>query len=229
MSLSTNQLSVLLNTIDFFDYTKLYEPVLHSTITYHQHPHQFRINRFDENTVLLHYKQWSHSKYWLPIPNISFQTTAQPMATSTTEEVLEVSTSLPSSPTQSPQKKKKRKMTRWTTTIGQRLFISQQRATSAEAKQTVATPIPDIPEAELYSSDTETGVFQPETPCINSVPGISWISESPDLTNVAHIAFTECTVLANFDLAEKIIQDVQKTFAAIMPEFFYVGGHATLE
>ena len=142
------------------------------------------------------------------------------MTTSTTEEVLEVSTSLPSSPTQSPQKKKRRKMTRWTTTIGQRLFISQQRATSAEAKQTVATPIPDIPEAELYSSDTETGVFQPETPCMNSVPGISWISESPDLTNVAHIAFTECTVLANFDLAEKIIQDVQKKFAAIMPEFF---------
>ena len=92
------------NAIDIFDYTKLYEPVIDSTIAYHQHPHQFRIKRFDENTVLLHYKQWSHSKFWLPMPaNISSQMAAQP--TCTTKEVLNLPSSLHSSPTKSPKKK----------------------------------------------------------------------------------------------------------------------------
>ena len=40
------------NAIDIFDYTKLYEPVIDSTIAYHQHPHQFCIKRFDENTAV---------------------------------------------------------------------------------------------------------------------------------------------------------------------------------
>ena len=52
------------------------------------------------------------------------------------------------------------------------------------------------------------------------MPGICWISKSPDLSNVAHITFKECTVLSNFDLAEKTIQDIQKKNAAVMPEFF---------
>ena len=204
------------NAIDIFDYTKLYEPVIDSTIAYHQHPHQFRIKRFDENTVLLHYKQWSHSKFWLPMPaNISSQMAAQP--TCTTKEVLNLPSSLPSSPTKSPKKKKQRKMTRWTTTCGQRLFITQERAIG---KQTAAAHIPDIPEVELYNSDSEGGVFDAQSPDFNSMPGICWISKSPDLSNVAHITFKECTVLSNFDLAEKTIQDIQKKFAAVMPEFF---------
>ena len=45
-----------LNGREIIDYKKLYDPVIDSSIGYHQQPHQFRIQRFDDKTVLLHYK-----------------------------------------------------------------------------------------------------------------------------------------------------------------------------
>ena len=53
-----------------------------------------------------------------------------------------------------------------------------------------------------------------------SMPGILWIAKCPDLTCVLHLQFEMCTVIHNFELAHKIYCDIQKKFAAIMPEHF---------
>ena len=45
-----------------FDYTKQYEPVIDSTIAYYQHPYQFRIKHFDENTAQLCYFTTSNGR-----------------------------------------------------------------------------------------------------------------------------------------------------------------------
>ena len=75
------------------------------------------LKHFDENAVLLHYKQWSHNQFWLPMPtNISSQMVTQPQYT--IKEILNLPSSYPSSPKQSP-KKKKQYMTCWTSTCGQ--------------------------------------------------------------------------------------------------------------
>ena len=54
-----------LNGREIIDCKKLYDPLMDSSIGYHQQPQQFRIQRFDDKTVLLH-KQCSHSRFWLP-------------------------------------------------------------------------------------------------------------------------------------------------------------------
>ena len=71
-----------LNACDIFDYKELYSPLVDKTIAYHpgQQPHQFHIKHYDASTVhvLLHYKRWSHSRFWLPmskhVDNSSFPT-----------------------------------------------------------------------------------------------------------------------------------------------------------
>ena len=73
-----------LNACDIFDYKELYGPLVDKTIAYHQQPHQFCNKHYDASTVLLHYKQWSHSRFWLPmskyVDNSSFPT-PRPMDT----------------------------------------------------------------------------------------------------------------------------------------------------
>ena len=57
---------------DIFDYTAFYEHKIDKNISHHQIPHQFRIKTFkttnEEETelVLVHYKNWAESTYWLP-------------------------------------------------------------------------------------------------------------------------------------------------------------------
>jgi hypothetical protein len=57
---------------DVYDYTTFYKKVIDKHISYHQMPHQFRIKTFKTTTaecsevVLVHYKNWAESKYWLP-------------------------------------------------------------------------------------------------------------------------------------------------------------------
>ena len=57
---------------DIFDYTAFYKHKIDKNISHHQIPHQFRIKTFkttnEEETelVLVHYKNWAESTYWLP-------------------------------------------------------------------------------------------------------------------------------------------------------------------
>ena len=112
-------------------------------------------------------------------------------------------------------------MTCWTTTAGQRLFQARTTATLSLSVLAGSNAIPDIEETQNYHSDTETGVFNKDVaPDLTSMPGILWIEDSPDLNCVPHVQIEMCTVIQKFELAQKIYCDIQKKFAAIMPEHF---------
>ena len=53
-----------------FDNDTLYNLVLNPDLRGYQEPHQFRIKIFhtctNRETSLLHYKNWAHTKKWLP-------------------------------------------------------------------------------------------------------------------------------------------------------------------
>ena len=124
----------------------------------------------------------------------------------------------PQSATTSPEKKKPRIMTRWTTTSGQRsckarLALSLDNSTPPSCDQDQCDfSIKDNSEnlEKAYSSDREDGVFEPHVPVETHIPGIEWISTSPNLLSVQHIHFTECTVIQNHALAAKILSDIEK-------------------
>ena len=65
-------LIIPLAATDVYDYTAFYKKVIDKHISYHQMPHQFRIKTFKTSNaecrevVLVHYKNWAESKYWLP-------------------------------------------------------------------------------------------------------------------------------------------------------------------
>ena len=112
-------------------------------------------------------------------------------------------------------------MTHWTTTAGQRLFQARTTATLSLLVPAEFNAISDIEETQKYHSDTETGVFNKDVaPDLTSMPGILWIDDSPDLNCVPHVQIEMCTVIQNFELAQKIYCDIQKKFTAIMPEHF---------
>ena len=103
-------------------------PLIDKTISYHQEPHQFRVKRFDVETVLLHYKQWCHSKHWLPLAPEKIK------VPSNAEHINLGAETEPQSATTSPEKKKPRRMTRWITTSVQhsckaRLALSLDNST----------------------------------------------------------------------------------------------------
>ena len=65
---------VSLAATDIFDYIAFYKKIIDKNISYHQMPHQFRIKCFKMSSsnpdrtdvVLVHYKNWSESKFWHP-------------------------------------------------------------------------------------------------------------------------------------------------------------------
>ena len=125
---------LFINAVDIFDYKALYTPLIDKKISYHQEPHQFRIKRFDVDTVLLHYKQWCQSKHWLPLAPEKIK------VPSNAEHINLDDDTEPQSATTSPEKKKPRRMTRWTTTSGQlsckaRLALSLDNSTPPSSDQ----------------------------------------------------------------------------------------------
>ena len=213
---------VFINAVDVFDYKSLYTPLIDKNIAYHQEPHQFRIKRFDSDTVLLHYKQWCQSKHWLPMDTEKLNVTFN------AEHLHDDAGTEPRSATTSPEKKKPRTMTRWTTTSGQRvhkarLALSLGDSTlSCSDHDPVDSSINDISEnlSQAYCSDREDGVFEPETNVETYIPGIEWISISPNLSSVQHMHFTECTIIQNHALAANFFSDIENKFALVLPEFF---------
>ena len=86
----------------------------------------------------------------------------------------------------------------------------------------VDSSINDISEnlSQAYCSDREDGVFEPETNVETYIPGIEWISISPNLSSDQHMHFTECTIIQNHALAAKFFSDIENKFALVLPEFF---------
>ena len=182
---------------DVFDYDTLYKQVLDPDLCGYQEPHQFRIKNFhtctNRETSLLHYKNWAHTKEWLPpsvVPERS--PTLLENAKSPTDENC-----------------KPRKMSRGILTKAQRINKAVSHAT-----QTVHTshPVEDVPENNPYHSDHEAEVFQNG----RQVPvcqGIQWISNSPSLQNAPLVQFDEHDCQQNIKKTEKIMSDILTKFA----------------
>ena len=67
---------IVLDPSKMFDFNKLYMSSIGEQISYHQEPHQYRIKQFNPATrkpecVLVHYKNWVESRFWLPSINSS--------------------------------------------------------------------------------------------------------------------------------------------------------------
>ena len=207
-----------INATDIHDFKELYAPFIDKRRAYHPQPHQFRIKRFNKTTVLLHYKQWCHSKHWLPIQSIERVDSESDI---TGSSVSANSTVL------YPQKKKQRKMTRWTTTAGQRICKARLVSSPLDSMlpNSSSSSISSDAQVEVIFDDSgkEDGVFDmsdSDNADPNTLEGILWISNSPDLSAVRRISFKQCTVIENQSLAGKIFSDIQNKFARVLPEFF---------
>ena len=67
---------IVLDPSKMFDFNELYLSSIDEQISYHQEPHQYRIKQFNPATqkpecVLVHYKNWVESRFWLPSINSS--------------------------------------------------------------------------------------------------------------------------------------------------------------
>ena len=112
-------------------------------------------------------------------------------------------------------------MQRWTTTVGQHLFEARNECNET-VPSVLAPAYYDVAEAATDCSEVEDGVFEvDEHPHPEHLQGIEWIYESPCLQSIAHIQFSPCTVISNHALADKICEQIQNTFAQVMPEHFY--------
>jgi len=104
---------VVLNPRQIFDYKKLYSFVIDPNIKHHQEPHQFVMKNIS-GSVLLRYKFWANSSFWLPMA------TKVPQISSTADITLNQEAPTDRSHTEETSFSKRRKMVRGQLTHGQR-------------------------------------------------------------------------------------------------------------
>lgn len=191
--------TICLSALDILDYSTFYFGYLDKNLHHYQEPHQFRIKAYVDmhgtTVVLVNYKSWCCSAYWLP----------KDTNTSTTPSNL--STSPPGS-----SEMKKRKKTTGQLTLGQKMAMERAK----QFKPNIVTTMPsDIAENLAYATDAEGGVFEDDdvsTERSSNFVGIKWLTETPDLKKCQHITFSEVQVQSALKKCEKVISSLQSNF-----------------
>ena len=202
------------------NYSLWYEQFIDSSISYHQEPHQFRIKTFNlpandtctKTIVLLHYKMWSESKYWLPMQH-----------SVENDDVVHTHTD------QDPPVKK-RTMSRFQITKGQRSAhlktLIQQKALAADFL--VQCDNNDIPENQRFHDNAESGVLensasfetQLELTTHHNLKGILWISDSPSLESARLCMFDAESIQKNLQKAHSVLETIQTKFCTSYRNIF---------
>ena len=197
---------IFLQARNMFDFKTLYTAAVDKSISYHQEPHQFRIKQhFSEDkqkcTVLVHYKNWCHSSYWLPMAKKSM-----PSYTATTNLNKD----------QSEQDAKRRKMDRGYVPVAQRslkpqLAITSSTATANDEFEVEVSPNLNAPPT---ANNCDDNFYQ------TGLSGISWLLQTPCLNNIPFISFDLSTIQQTHAWFAAVVSDIQKRFKLKYSELF---------
>ena len=203
---------VLLHPKQIFDYKKLYAAVLDPKIKHHQEPHQFVIKEIS-GVVLLRYKFWASSAFWLPMATKVFQFSNANVAMPSTSVGPDVS--LPISHSDTTNASKRRKMERGQLTHGQRAAKARSSPiTPDQCKATVDTTEDNLAwipfEQNAHTIDEAIAAEQTLQP--HPTPGIRWISASPNLNNAPYVTFSQEQHQLFSSNAQKIYDAILRTF-----------------
>jgi hypothetical protein len=180
---------------EIFDYTAFYKNVIDKSISYHQLPHQFRIKTFtatnELEVVLVHYKNWAESTYWLP----------------RNEESTNQGAAKPSC---------KGQLTR-----GQRADKIRANAIHMFNDAPSSQDIPENHAFgnNRAMEDLDNAQTQVMT-CSNHLYGILWLTRDTNFDNFPLVSFTEQQLSTNHATVCKIFDDISIKFASKYVEIF---------
>jgi hypothetical protein len=199
-----------------FSYSTVYEPFIDKSIAYHQEPHQFRVKTFvlpnnpHQTVVLLHYKMWSHSKSWLPLPDME-----------ESDHEIQQNTEINANV-------KKRKMCRYQVTKGQRSAQTKSLLKSSSQPSPDKVDDQDIPENLKFQDDCANGVFdenidmetRPTATSQHGLKGILWIYDSPLLDSVPFLSFDKDEIEKNVKRATHVFDFIHTKYCVLYANIF---------
>lgn len=179
------------------DYKNLYKDAIDRKIAYHQEPHQFRITCYNEGQpneiVLVHYKNWAESQFWLPMQG--------------GDQVISEPCDLPHSP---PRKKHRGQVTR-----GQKTeLIRGKMLELKENDGNLATELQQMePENDYVHPDLQACAQDCESDKSSHLTGILWLTKHVAFENAPLVEYSEEVRCSNFQKCIKIYSDIQNNFA----------------
>ena len=191
---------VSLAATDIFDYTAFYKKIIDKNISYHQMPHQFRIKCFKTSSsnpdrtdvVLVHYKNWSESKFWHPRYDVPDE----------------------------PENIKVAKG-QWTRGQRAEQIRAKVSASSSQTKDIAAADVDENEgyetegdKLDLRAAGTEHSGYS----C--KLQGILWLSANTSFESFPLVRFSEEQLATNRAKVQKIYDDIMTKFASKYHEIF---------